>query len=170
MSQHKDSNCFESNRSNLTHHSYLSKLGDYPNEFLEEVGYDPRERNPSDIPGGIRPWSESDEDYDDEDSVSDLDEIFDTLSVEDVAKKPTAKNKNSSNTKKKKKSDPGNDMRRFEVIVQNQVLCPMRCLGIRKRLCCSALLDCGVKLNTTEPQIDRAKGKIYLTGEYQSTL
>ena len=168
VSQHKNSNFFESNR-NITHHSYLFKLGDYPHEFLEEVGYDPRERNPSDIPGDIRPGSESDEDYDDEDSSSDLDDIFDTLSVEDIAKKPTAKKRNSSNTKKKK-SDPEDDMRRFEVIVQNQVLCPMRSLGIRKRLCCSALLDCGVKLNTIEPHIDRAKGKIYLTGEYQSTL
>ena len=56
------------------------------------------------------------------------------------------------------------------MIVQNQVLCPSRSLGIRKRLCCSALLDCGVKLNTIEPEIKKDKGKIYLTGEYQSTL
>jgi len=149
-------------------------LGDYPNDFLHDVGFTARKRNPDNIPGDIRPGSDdSEEDCNqdnediedsDEDSDDEIGPLFDNLSVDET--KPAAK----TSAPIKKKSEPEDDMRRFEVIVQNQVLCPRRDLGIRKRLCCSALLDCGVKLNSIEPHIDRAKNKIYLTGEYQSTL
>ena len=44
---------------------FFLKLGDYLNHFLEEVGHDPRAMNPLNIPGDIRPGSESDKDYDD---------------------------------------------------------------------------------------------------------
>eukprot|EP00560_Eucampia_antarctica_P006329 CAMPEP_0197823344 /NCGR_PEP_ID=MMETSP1437-20131217/685_1 /TAXON_ID=49252 ORGANISM="Eucampia antarctica, Strain CCMP1452" /NCGR_SAMPLE_ID=MMETSP1437 /ASSEMBLY_ACC=CAM_ASM_001096 /LENGTH=369 /DNA_ID=CAMNT_0043422465 /DNA_START=48 /DNA_END=1154 /DNA_ORIENTATION=+ len=149
--------------------------GDYPKDFLDEVGYTARKNNPDNIPGGIRPGSdeseeeehfEGDKDEDEGDSDDELEEFFDNLYVEDKKKKTVT----TKRTPREKKSNPEDDMRRIEVIVQNQVLCPRRRLGIRQRLCCSALLDSGVKINSIEPSIDRANGKIYLTGEYQSTL
>lgn len=121
------------------------------------------ERNPGseDLPKNLVPGGDNEEDFD-------LEDDFDQLSI--VTSKKKGKKEEDSLEEESEVEDQEEDMKNIDIYLEHGVYDPRNNFGTRSRVNFVAVLDSGVKLDSMEVFIDRSSNKVYLTGEYISTL
>jgi len=142
---------------------YFFFTGDYPEDFLKTVGWNV-ERNPGseDLPENLVPGSDDDIDLED-----DFDQLF-IGSLEKEGKEE--ENQEEESSEEESEVEQEDEMKNIDIYLEHGVFDPRKNYGTRSRVNFVAVLDSGVKLDSIEVFIDRNNNKVFLTGEYISSL
>jgi len=143
----------------------LVSTGDYPQEFLDAVGWN-QHRNPSaeGLPPNLSPGSD--------DELRSIEEAFEELSVNEdededeeirLPKKDPPVKQDPPNPQEY--PDDDDDNMRIDVILQKNLPDPRGCHGVRHMLCCRAILPSGIKIDSIEVSIGRVKKQVVLTAD-----
>lgn len=132
---------------------------------MKNVGWNV-ERNPGseDLPENLVPGSDDD---------IELDDDFDQLSISSKKKETKEENQEEEELLVEEsdvEEEEEDNMKNIDIYVEHGVFDPRNNFGTRSRVNFVAVLDSGVKLDSIEVFIDRSNNKVYLSGEYISTL